>query len=113
MQSLLLNFMSMICHQQKAWVKKTLVELNSICEVKFQMPVEVLTKTPNSKLIPKPSSQERQAEMRRAVIKMKKVIQQSMDSTSTTTVMSNRISWRKFYKIRISETLENPTDCAH
>ena len=48
--------------------------------------------------------------MRKTVRETKKVIQQSMDSTSTSTVMSNRMSWRKFDRIRISETLE---DCAH
>ena len=56
--------------------KKALVELNSICEEQFQKPIqEVIAETPKSKLIIKPSSQERQAEMRKTVRETKKVIQ--------------------------------------
>lgn len=89
--------------------EKALTELNSICEETFNRPIqEVIAETPNSKLIIKPSSQERQAEMRKAVRQTKKVIQQSMDSTSTSTVMSNRISLIKYespklWKIPLNE----------
>ena len=55
----------------------------------------------------KPSSADRQAEKRKIVRETKKVIQQSMDGSSTTDVMSNRISWRKFDRLRKSQTLEN------
>lgn len=88
--------------------RKALQQLNNICEDKFKRSVQdVITETPKSKLIRKPSSREQQDVMRKTVRQTKKVIQQSMDSTSTSTVMSNRISWRKFDKIRTAETLEN------
>lgn len=63
--------------------------------------------TPRSKLIAKPSSQEQQAETRRTVRLTKNAIQQAMDENSLATVMSNRMSWRKFDKIRKSETLQD------
>ena len=82
--------------------------LDAICEDKFKMSIQsVLSKTPSSKLVVKPSSQEKQSEMRRVVRSVKKTIQQSMDETSVSTVISNRVSWRKFDHIRKSSTLEN------
>ena len=87
--------------------RKTLDELNSICEERLGMSAQsVIIKTPKCKLIAKPTSQERQAEKRKTVRQAKKVIQQSMDSTTINTVMGNRISWRKFDKLRISEAME-------
>ena len=37
----------------------------------------------------------------------KKIIQQSMDDSTMNTVMSNRLSWRKFDTIRKTQTLDN------
>lgn len=88
--------------------KKALKELNAICTENFEQSFQdVITETPRSKLVIKPSSQERQTELRRTVRSAKKAIQQAMDENSMTTVMSNRISWRKFDKIRKSKTLED------
>ena len=85
-----------------------LTKLNTICKEKFKMSVQdVLSETPRSKLVIKPSSQEKQSEKRRVVRSVKKSIQQSMDETSANTVMSNRMSWRKFDHIRKSSTLES------
>ena len=79
--------------------------LKAICGEQFNKTVqEVICETPRSKLIIKPS---RQAEMRRTVRLTKRTIQQSMDENGTATVMGNRISWRKFDKVRKAETLEN------
>ena len=59
--------------------KKVLSELNVITEEKFKKPVEdVLSETPQSKLVVKLSSQEQQLKMRRTVRVTKKAIQQSM-----------------------------------
>lgn len=88
--------------------KTALAKLNDICEKKFKMSIQgVLSETPRSKLIIKPSGQEKQSEKRRVVRSVKKAIQQSMDETSASTVMSNRMSWRKFDDIRKSSTLES------
>ena len=67
----------------------------------------VLSETPRSKLVIKPTSQEKQSEKRRIVRSVKKTIQKSMDETSLDTVMSHRMSWRKFDEIRKSSTLES------
>ena len=88
--------------------KKALNELNAICEEQFKKSFQdVICETPQSKLIKKPSSQERQSQMRKVVRVTKQTIQQSMDDNSTSTVMKNRISWRKFDKMRKSEALES------
>ena len=88
--------------------KKALKELNIICVENFDMSAqEVLAETPRSKLIKKPSNKEVLAEKRRSVRLAKKSIQQSMDNNSLNTVMSNRLSWRKFDIMRKSETLKS------
>lgn len=88
--------------------RKALRELNAICQEQFHKPVQtVINDTPKSRLILKPSSQEKQSETRKTVRATKKAIQQSMDATGTTTVMGNRLSWRKFDKIRKDEALES------
>lgn len=53
--------------------KKVLTELNVITEERFKKPVQdVLCETPRSKLTVKPSSRERQSELRRTVRLTKK-----------------------------------------
>ena len=85
--------------------KKALKELNVICEHQFKKSVQVvLSETPKSKLIKKPS---RLSEKRKTVRETKKAIQQAMDDSSTSTVMGNRLSWRKFDTIRRSQALDN------
>ena len=88
--------------------KKALKELNSICENQFNKSAQtVITETPQSKLIAKPSSADRLSEKRKLVKETKKIIQQSMDDSTMNTVMSNRLSWRKFDTIRKTQTLDN------
>lgn len=90
--------------------KKALSELNNICVENFDKSAqEVLAETPRSKLTKKPSSQEVQSETRKTVRLTKKKIQQSTDESSLTTVMANRLSWRKFDEMRKSQTLESNT----
>lgn len=94
--------------------KKALNELNAITGEKFNKSVQdILSETPQSKLIVKPSSQERQSEMRRTVRLTKKNIQQSMDESGIDIVMRNRISWRKFDEMRKSSTLESHPSLTH
>lgn len=88
--------------------KKALKELNIICENQFKKSAQTfIAETPLSKLTVKPSSADRQSEKRKIVREAKKVIQQSMDDSSTSTVMMNRMSWRKFDMIRKTQTLDN------
>ena len=87
--------------------KKALMELNTISQQHFQGSAsEILSDTPRSQLIKKPSSQEKQSEKRKIVRETNNVIQVSMDQNSLDTVMSNRLSWRKFDKIRKSNAFE-------
>lgn len=79
--------------------RKALKQLDAICQENFHKSIQtVLTETPRSKLVLKPSSQTRQSERRRIVRATKGAIQQSMDSMGAETVMKNRISWRKYDK---------------
>lgn len=87
--------------------KKALKELNAISELSFNKPIEaVLQETPKSRLVVKPSSQQKQQEARRTVREAKKSIQQSMDDSALDIVMSNRLSWRKFDHMRKTSTLQ-------
>lgn len=64
--------------------KKSLKELNAISEEHFKQPIQhVIAETPQSKLILKPSRQEKQSTMRRSVRSAKKAIQQAMDENSS------------------------------
>ena len=91
--------------------KKALKELNTISEKQFKMPIQkIIQETPRSRLIIKPTSQEKQQGMRHTVRTTKKKIQESMDSVATSTVMNGRLSWRKFDQMRKAEGLvETPT----
>jgi hypothetical protein len=85
-------------------------ELDAICSQQFQVSAqEVLTNTPKANLTMKPSSQQQQSERRAVVRETKKAIQQSMDDGSISTVMSNRLSWKKYDRMRKCDALENET----
>lgn len=89
-------------------VRKALGELNTICRQQFQVSAsEAITSTPRSNLAIKPSSQKRQSEMRKIVRETKNAIQQSMEKEGVNTVMSSRLSWRKFDKMRKDDALES------
>ena len=86
--------------------RKVLSELSAICQENFKQSFqEVISETPRSKLVQKPSSQTRQTKGRQIVRSTKKAIQESMDSAGLNTVMANRISFRKYDKIRKAESL--------
>ena len=88
--------------------RKALKELDTLCQQHFQTSAsEVLSATPCSKLIVKPSGQHKQSEKRKLIREAKNVIQDAMNQDSLNTVMSNRLSWRKFDQIRASNAFEN------
>ena len=77
----------------KRFGKKVLADLNAISQENFCTSFQqVITSTPKSHLIPKPSSQMKQVNSRQIIRKTKKVIQESMDSSAVDQVMANRIS---------------------
>ena len=89
--------------------KKVLAEMTAICQESFHKSFqEVIASTPNSKLMVKPSSQKKQASRRQIIRNTKHTIQTSIDSTQTEAVMGNRISWRKYDRMRKDSVLESP-----
>ena len=75
---------------------KALKVLNTMCQQHLQSSAsEVLSETPRSKLVMKPSGQ---SGMRKIVRETKNTIQHSMDQNGLSTVLGNRLSWRKFNK---------------
>ena len=88
--------------------KKVLSELNSICQESFKESFEeVITKTPRSNLVLKPSSQMKQRATRKVIRTTKRAIQNTLDQTSIETVMASRISWRRYDLIRKRQALES------
>ena len=71
----------------------------------FKQPI--LTETPKSKLVHRPTSAKRQTEKRKMESSVKKNIEKQMNGQAT--VLQNRISWRKYDKIRQTDTLTSTT----
>ncbi len=89
--------------------RKVLTEMTAICQESFQKSFqEVIASTPNSKLMVKPSSQKIQSSRRQTIRNTKQTIQKSIDSTQTECVMGNRISWRKYDRMRKAGVLISP-----
>ena len=84
--------------------------MNAICQENFQQSVhKILAGTPRSKLTIKPTSQEKQKHTRQIIRNTKQAMQESIDLTATQFVMGNRISWRKYDRMRKENTLVSPT----
>lgn len=81
-------------------------EITPICQKQYNMsPQEVLQSTPKSQLVQKPSSAECHTKKRKLVREVKQAIQSEMDRTDVDNVMSNRISWSAFDRMRKEEGL--------
>lgn len=92
----------------RALGRKVLEEITPICQKQFNMsPQEVLQSAPKSQLIQKPSSVECQTKKRQLVREVKQAIRSEMDKTDVDNVMSNRISWSAFDRMR-KEALCSP-----
>ena len=67
----------------------------------------MLANTPNSKLIKRPTSDERKKQRRKIEDKVKKGVAKQMDGQAT--VLQNRVSWRKYDNIRRTNGLTAAT----
>ena len=78
-------------------------QLDTISQQNFgQSALSILTSTPKTKLMLNPGRTERQDQMRSVVKKVKECIEDTMNETSMTSVMANRISWKTFDTLRKS-----------
>ena len=88
----------------KRFGKKVLRELNVVTSTHFSQPIQnVLVGTPKSKLAHRPTSAIRQKEKRKIENEVKKNIERETNGQAT--VLQNRISWRKYDKMRQSSGL--------
>ena len=66
--------------------------MNAICQENFQQSVqEILAGTPRSKLIIKPTNQEKQKHTRQIIRNTKQAMQESMDLTATPHGQQNKL----------------------
>eukprot|EP00731_Ephydatia_muelleri_P013993 Em0007g1303a len=78
-------------------------QLDTISQQNFgQSALSILTSTPKTKLMLNPGRTERQNQMRSVVKKVKECIEDTMNETSMTSVMANRLSWKTFDTLRKS-----------
>ena len=89
----------------KQFGRKVLRELNVVTNTHFSKPIQnVLAETPKSRFVHRSTSATRQQEKRRIQNEVKKNIEKEMDGQAT--VLRNRISWRKYDKMRQVSGLE-------
>jgi len=90
----------------KRFGRKVLRELNVVTNSHFSLPIQqVLVDTPKSKLAHPTTSATRQKEKRQLVNEVKKSIEEEMNGQAI--VLQNRISWRKYDKMRATAGLTN------
>ena len=81
--------------------------INSSSLLSYTGDHSLVCQTTRSKLVSKTSSHAKQTQERQIVRKTKRVIQESMNSSAITSVIKNRISWRKFNQMRKDECLDS------
>ncbi len=90
----------------KRFGRKVLRELNVLTERRFNKSIQdVIQETPKSRMIKKPSSAERKAELYKVQKEVVANLQEQNAQAGQNIVLQNRISWRAFDKIRKTEGL--------
>ncbi len=85
-----------------ALLKKT----NNVSKTSFNVPIiKLLTETPKSKLIKRPTKSQEKKVRRKILHEVKENVQDEMNDSSDSLVLQNRISWSTFDKIRKQEGL--------
>ncbi len=88
--------------------RKVLKDLNVISRKLFDKSgQEILSVTPRSNLIKKPTSAERKQQKKKMEKHVRDQIQKDKAGNASKLVLQNRISWKAYDKIRTSESLEN------